>query len=115
MRSLDISDEERKLILDHPERARQLSPVVYAQVLSGYRKGFRLVFIILACLAAFAFVTAFFLMQQRTLDRPDDKKLKEEGKEFIAQLKGKKEAAPKGELPDAPEKRAKEHSESSNV
>ncbi|KAF5379537.1 hypothetical protein D9615_006544 [Tricholomella constricta] len=104
LKRIDLSDEERKRILDHPELARQLSPTVYAQVLAGYRKGFRLVFIILASLAVFAFVTAFFLMPHRDLDRPDDKKLKEEGKEFVARLKGKKEIIPKEESPDLPEK-----------
>jgi phosphotransferase system glucose/maltose/N-acetylglucosamine-specific IIC component len=82
--------------------SRNLAPAVYAEVLVGYRKGFRLVFIILAGLAVFSFVTAFFLMPHRDLDRPDDKKLREEGKEFVAKLKEKNLKASQ----DLPEKRA---------
>ncbi|RDB18552.1 Efflux pump FUS6 [Hypsizygus marmoreus] len=88
--SLNVGEDVQKSILDHPELARTLPPDVYAEVLHGYLKGFRLVFNILAGLAVFAFLAAFFLMPHRDLDRPDDKQLKQEGKEFIAQLKGKK-------------------------
>jgi hypothetical protein len=89
----DIDKDLRMAIIDHPELARTLPPEIYAEVLRGYRKGFRVVFLILAGLAVFAFLTAFFLMPHRDLDRPDDKELKQQGREFVAQLKAKKAAA----------------------
>jgi hypothetical protein len=46
----------------------------------------------LASLAVFSFIVAFFLMRHRDLDRPDDEKLKKEGKEYVAQLKAKRGA-----------------------
>lgn len=54
---------------------------------SAYKKGFRIVFLIGASLAALAFVFAFFLLPQIELDRADDAKLKEEGREFAKNLK----------------------------
>lgn len=97
LREVNLSDDQRKEILNHPASSRGLDSVVYAQVLEGYRKGFRFVFIILASLAVFSFITAFFLMPHRDLNRPDDEKLKEEGKEFIARLEGKKGTSPRKE------------------
>lgn len=95
----------QKTILDHPQLARTLYPDLYHEVLRGYRQGFRVVFIMLAGLAVFSFATAFFLMPHRDLDRPDDEKLKKEGKEFIAQLKGKKGTNPKAEPQEFSEKK----------
>lgn len=60
-------------------------------VLDAYRKGFRIIFLIMAGLAALAFVVAFILMPQVNLDRKDDKQLKEEGKKFADELKQRKE------------------------
>lgn len=53
----------------------------------AYKNGFRIVFIIGAALAAFAFVAAWYTMPQVELKREDDEKLKEEGK---ARAKGAK-------------------------
>jgi phosphotransferase system glucose/maltose/N-acetylglucosamine-specific IIC component len=72
--------------------SRTLHPDIYLEIVRGYRKGFRLVFIMLASLAVFSFIVAFFLMRHRDLDRPDDEKLKKEGKEYVAQLKAKRGA-----------------------
>lgn len=54
----------------------------------AYRQGFRVIFLVGASLAAFAFVIAWFMMPQVELSRPDDEKLKEEGrKEHAARKK----------------------------
>ena len=47
----------------------------------AYRKGFRVIFLVGAGLCALAFVVAFFMMPQVELSRPDDAKLKEEGRQ----------------------------------
>ncbi|KAI8957048.1 MFS general substrate transporter [Daldinia sp. FL1419] len=46
----------------------------------AYRRGFRVIFLVGASLAAVAFVIAWFMMPQVELRRPDDEKLKEEGR-----------------------------------
>jgi hypothetical protein len=84
-----LSDETQKAILARPELAREEGGEVYAVVLDAYHHGFRVVFITLAVLAVIAFITAFCLMHQRTLDREDDEKRRQEGKEFVAQLEKK--------------------------
>lgn len=47
--------------------------------LEAYQRGFRVVFIVNASLAAFAFVAAWVLMPQVELSRPDDAQLKQKG------------------------------------
>ncbi|KAF7335534.1 Efflux pump FUS6 [Mycena venus] len=80
---LDISVELRRSIIDNPVSARsELSPEVLSRVIAGYHEGFRTTFIILASLAAFAFVVALALMSHRDLHRDDDAKLKAEGEAF---------------------------------
>ncbi|KAJ6577921.1 putative MFS drug transporter [Mycena capillaripes] len=81
---LDISAELRQSIIDNPVSARAgLSPEVLARVVAGYHEGFRTTFIILAALAAFAFVVALALMSHQDLHRDDDAKLKAEGEAFV--------------------------------
>lgn len=55
----------------------------------AYRRGFRIVFLIGASLAALSFVVVLFLMPQVELDRPDDQKLKDEGKQWREEEKRK--------------------------
>lgn len=50
-------------------------------LIAAYRRGFRIVFILCASLAALSTLVVIFLMPQVDLDRPDDTKLKQEGKE----------------------------------
>lgn len=50
------------------------------ELILAYRKGFRVVFIVGGALAALATVLVVLLMPQVPLDRPDDEKLKEEGR-----------------------------------
>ena len=52
-----------------------------------------MIFIVGASLAAFAFVLAFVLMPQVELSRPDDAKLKEEGKKADEEKRKKKSQA----------------------
>ncbi|BDD56042.1 hypothetical protein MAP00_001524 [Monascus purpureus] len=61
----------------------------------AYRKGFRIIFIVGAALAAFAFFVAAWLMPQVSLKRGDEEKLKEEGRKRV-----------KGELKEDVEKRS---------
>jgi lipopolysaccharide export LptBFGC system permease protein LptF len=49
----------------------------------AYKKGFRIIFIIGASLAALAFFLSAWLIPQLGLKRADDEKLKEEGKKRI--------------------------------
>lgn len=51
-----------------------------------------MVFIVGAALCAFAFVIAFFMMPQIELSRPDDAKLKEEGKKAYDEKKKDKKS-----------------------
>jgi Na+/melibiose symporter-like transporter len=60
------------------------------EVIDAYRKGFRIIFLVGACLAAFAFLVAVVLMKQVTLDRKDDAALKEEAKRKIEEKKRRK-------------------------
>ncbi|KAL1988615.1 hypothetical protein VTN96DRAFT_9010 [Rasamsonia emersonii] len=59
-----------------PEEATAIRTVL----MPAYQRGFRIVFIIGASLAALAFFLAVALMPQVELNRADDEKLKEEGK-----------------------------------
>ncbi|KAK6814838.1 hypothetical protein RU639_009605 [Aspergillus parasiticus] len=65
-----------KLPQEEAERARSL-------LIPAYQKGFRIIFLIGAALAAVAFFLAFWLMPQVTLNRADDEKLKEEGRKRV--------------------------------
>lgn len=49
----------------------------------AYQKGFRIIFIVGASLATFAFFLAVWLMPQVGLNRADDQALKEEGKKRL--------------------------------
>lgn len=52
-------------------------------LLDGYKVGFRIIFLVMAGLAGLAFVMAWFLMPEISLDRKDDAELKKEGKEAM--------------------------------
>ena len=75
--------------LDPNDAAKRLQ----AAVVSGYRAGFRIVFILSASLAALSFILAFLLMPQVNLSRPDDEKLKKEGRARDMARRGKAEDA----------------------
>ncbi|EKM52155.1 uncharacterized protein PHACADRAFT_262666 [Phanerochaete carnosa HHB-10118-sp] len=86
-----ISPEQLRAIVNNPvETVYSLSDPLRADVIDGYRQGFRDVFIVLASLAAFSFFVAAALLKHRKLDRDDDKELKEQGKQFVQELQAAK-------------------------
>lgn len=85
--SLGLDDETRMRLLHSPQTfLAQASPESAEQMRSvlvpAYRRGFRVVFIVGASLAAVAFVLALVLMPQVELSRPDDGQLKEAGRKM---------------------------------
>ncbi|KAI1283513.1 major facilitator superfamily domain-containing protein [Xylaria sp. FL0933] len=92
--SLSLSDESAKSLLSSPQSYLSSLPADEAEhvrsvLIPAYRHAFRVIFILGASLAAFAFVLAFLLMPQVELSRPDDEKLKEEGRKQHLQQKEK--------------------------
>lgn len=82
-----LSRRQIQLLLDSPDRFEEANEGLELDVLvstlsTAYQKGFRIVFIVGAVLNAVAFVAAWFLMPQVELARPDDDKLKEEGRQW---------------------------------
>jgi predicted MFS family arabinose efflux permease len=59
-------------------------------VIEGYRRGFRTIFITCSVLAAAGFCGALFLMPHLSLDREDDKALKEQSKAWLEAEKKQK-------------------------
>lgn len=83
-----LSRPEIRLLLDSPDLFRdefnftlgeQQTRNLMIDLASGYRQGFRIVFIVGAALNGLAFVAAWLLIPQVELNRDDDEKLKEEG------------------------------------
>lgn len=96
--SLNLDARASKTLLGNPqEYLSSVSPQeadrIRAVLFPAYNRGFRIIFLVGASLAAFAFVLAFFLMPQVELSRPDDQKLKEEAQKAYEEKKKKKEAA----------------------
>lgn len=85
--SYGLSRSQVQLLIDSPERFKAMSSgqemdVLVSALGTAYRKGFRIVFIVGAVLNAVAFIAAYCLMPQVELARPDDEKLKEEGRRW---------------------------------
>jgi hypothetical protein len=92
---LSLAEDIIQQILDKPESVSQLGVQVNSadlaqSVVNGYRAGFKIVFYVGAGLAGLAFILAWFLMPQVDLTRPDDQKLKEEGKRAEEERKNRK-------------------------
>ncbi|KAE8161981.1 major facilitator superfamily domain-containing protein [Aspergillus tamarii] len=86
--SLGFTQSETRSFLSSPQNYLSKLPQEEAEharslLIPAYQKGFRIIFLIGAALAAFAFVLAFWLMPQVTLNRADDEKLKEEGRKRV--------------------------------
>ncbi|OGM44015.1 MFS drug transporter [Aspergillus bombycis] len=86
--SLGLTPAETRSFLSSPQNYLSKLPHEEAEharslLIPAYRKGFRIIFLIGTALAAFAFVLAFWLMPQVTLNRADDEKLKEEGRKRV--------------------------------
>lgn len=65
---------------------------IHSELIIAYRRGFRVIFIAGGGLAAAATLIVVFLMPQVALDRPDDERLKEEGKRVDEESKGRRAA-----------------------
>lgn len=83
--SLGLSDSEQRAFLSSPQNYLSKLPADEAEharalLIPAYKRGFRIIFLIGAALAALAFVLAFVLMPQVGLKRDDDEKLKAEGR-----------------------------------
>lgn len=62
------------------------------QLRRAYARGFQIVFILLAAIAAFSFFVTLLLMRQKNIDREDDKMLQEKAKrEFDEKKRLRKE------------------------
>ncbi|KAI1475327.1 MFS general substrate transporter [Daldinia eschscholtzii] len=83
--SLDINGTDLKDLLNSPQSYLSSLPFdealrIRSVLVPAYRRGFRVIFLVGASLAALAFVIAWFMMPQVELSRSDDEKLKEEGR-----------------------------------
>ena len=83
-------------ILDDPTAIRhslrsRLSDEDFAFVLSTYTRSFRTLFLTIMGLLLAAFVISIFTVRHHSLTREEDKKLKEEGRQYMADRKRKKE------------------------
>ncbi|KAI9044278.1 putative MFS drug transporter [Aspergillus affinis] len=86
--SLGLSDSEKRSFLSSPQNYLSQLPAEEADharslLIPAYQKGFRIIFIIGAALSALAFFLAAWLMPQVSLNRDDDEKLKQEGRDRI--------------------------------
>lgn len=84
--SLDIGGDTTETFLRRPQSylgtvSEEEGDRIRNILTPAYRKGFRVIFLVGAGLCAFAFAVAFFMMPQIELSRPDDAKLKEEGRQ----------------------------------
>lgn len=85
---LDLDQSQSRSLLSSPQSylgslSSDDAKHIRSVLIPAYQKGFRIIFVIGAALAAFAFFLACWLMPQVTLKRDDDEKLKEEGKKRI--------------------------------
>lgn len=84
--ALDLDQSESRSLLSSPQSylsrlSADDAKRIRSILIPAYKKGFRIIFVIGAALAASAFFLAFWLMPQVALRRDDDEKLKEEGKQ----------------------------------
>jgi Na+/melibiose symporter-like transporter len=87
---LGYSSTTIQAILDSPVEVLSHQDEMRMEVIHAYRKGFRIIFLVGACLAAFAFLVALALMKQVGLDRKDDAALKEEAKRKLEEKERRK-------------------------
>ncbi|KAI8713372.1 MFS domain-containing protein [Fusarium sp. LHS14.1] len=94
---LDLDSKESKTLIGNPQTfldtvSSSEAERIRAVLIPAYRKGFRVIFLIGASVAALAFILAFVLMPQVDLARPDDAKLKEEGRRAYEEKRNKSAA-----------------------
>ncbi|KAJ4193249.1 hypothetical protein NW755_003243 [Fusarium falciforme] len=90
-------NKESKTLIGNPQTfldnvSSSEAEMIRSVLIPAYRKGFRVIFLIGASVAALAFVLAFMLMPQVDLARPDDAKLKEEGRRAYEEKRNKSAA-----------------------
>ncbi|KYK60052.1 MFS general substrate transporter [Drechmeria coniospora] len=94
--SLGLDKASAKMLLSNPQaylerisadEAKRIQKIL----IPAYRQGFRTIFIVGASLAALAFILALFLMPQVELTKPDDARLKQEGKRADEERRRKKD------------------------
>ncbi|KAF8600947.1 MFS drug transporter [Ceratobasidium sp. AG-I] len=91
MKTLGLSPEDYNVIVNSPALARlTMDTATLEQIIEGYRQGFRVVFIILACLSSLAFILVAVLMVNYSLNREDDAALKAAAKQFLQESKVEK-------------------------
>ncbi|POR31178.1 Uncharacterized protein TPAR_08614 [Tolypocladium paradoxum] len=96
--ALNLDKAASKTLLSNPQTFLETLSTEDAQrirniLIPAYRQGFRVIFLVGASLAALAFVLAFILMPQVELTRPDDERLKEEGRKADDEKRNKKSSA----------------------
>lgn len=90
--SYGVTGAELKSLLGSPQSYLERIDADRAQrirehLTPAYKESFRIIFLVGAGLCAAAFVFAFFMMPQVELSRPDDEKLKEEGRKAYEEKK----------------------------
>ncbi|KAI1463433.1 MFS general substrate transporter [Daldinia caldariorum] len=91
--SLEVNGDDLKGLLNSPQSYLSSLPFdeslrIRSVLVPAYRRGFRVIFLVGASLAALAFVISWFMMPQVELSRPDDEKLKEEARRQHAAKQG---------------------------
>ena len=91
MRTLGLSLEDYNAIVKNPVLARAtVDAATLEQIIEGYRRGFKTVFTLLACLSGLAFILVSVLMLNYSLNREDDAALKFAAKQFLQEKKVEK-------------------------
>jgi hypothetical protein len=85
MSKLNLPSQIINSIIDDPtilspdsSTTRTLGPIIREQILAGYLRGFRTLFILNAGFSAFATVVGVLLIKHHDLTRPDEEQLREE-------------------------------------
>ncbi|WXC56365.1 hypothetical protein SNK03_002296 [Fusarium graminearum] len=92
--SLNLNSRDSNTLLENPQSflgnvAPDEAERIRSVLIPAYRQGFRIIFLIGAGAASLAFVLAFVLMPQVNLTRPDDLRLKEEGRTVYEEKRSK--------------------------
>jgi len=87
MDSLNLNPQVITSIIDDPTilapnsgTTRTLGPNIRENILAGYIKGFRTLFILNASFSALATIAGIFLIKHHELTRPDEARLREEAR-----------------------------------
>jgi hypothetical protein len=89
-----LDNHDLKTLLGNPQTfldtvSTSEAEKIRSVLIPAYRQGFRIIFLIGASLASVAFILALVLMPQVNLTRPDDSRLKEEGRRAYEEKRSK--------------------------